>query len=170
MPHKKLKRGFYDVEQIVSKRKRRNELYYLVKWQGYNSDYNTWEPAHNLQNVQDLIDQYESKEQDRQDMRKIFEEEVQEKKHQQEVNIINLDSNNEEKEPEQPQNQITTHQQIPSVTQQKEVQDQEEQYYEDSPLNQKNIYIVEKILNRRKIGKKIEYQIKWQNFPISKST
>jgi hypothetical protein len=49
----------YDVEQIVGKRIRKGKIYYLVKWDGYPSDQNTWEPIDNLLNVIDLIEEYE---------------------------------------------------------------------------------------------------------------
>lgn len=61
MPHKKLKKGYYNVEEILKKKKKRNEIYYLIKWQDYDDDYNTWEPARNLLNVQDLINEFEAK-------------------------------------------------------------------------------------------------------------
>ena len=32
--------------------------HYNIKWEGYTSDQNTWEPIHNLTNVQDMIDEF----------------------------------------------------------------------------------------------------------------
>ena len=64
MPHKKLKKGYYEIEYILGKKQKNNEIYYLIKWKDYDSDYNTWEPVRNLGSVQDLIDEYEAKEKD----------------------------------------------------------------------------------------------------------
>jgi len=40
--------GEYEVERILSKRRKHGKTEYLIKWQGYNSDDNTWEPTENL--------------------------------------------------------------------------------------------------------------------------
>ncbi|VDI73304.1 Hypothetical predicted protein [Mytilus galloprovincialis] len=40
----------YDVERILKCRKRGNIKQYLIKWQGYSSSQNTWEPSNNLPN------------------------------------------------------------------------------------------------------------------------
>ena len=49
----------YEVEQILSHRTfgRQKQLQYLVKWKGYPSSDNTWEPAENI-HVDDLIQEY----------------------------------------------------------------------------------------------------------------
>ena len=46
----------YQVEKIVKCRKRRNKKEYFIKWQGYDSSENTWEPAHHLS--PDLVKQF----------------------------------------------------------------------------------------------------------------
>jgi transposase InsO family protein len=52
----------WEVEDIVAHqfRKRRNGLqpYYLVKWKGYPSYENSWEPAEHLANASELLDEY----------------------------------------------------------------------------------------------------------------
>ena len=45
----------YDVEKILGARVRRRKLEYLVKWQGFEEEHNSWEPADALGNVHDLI-------------------------------------------------------------------------------------------------------------------
>ncbi|VDI75598.1 Hypothetical predicted protein [Mytilus galloprovincialis] len=40
----------YDVERILKCRKRGNIKQYLIKWQGYSSSQNTWEPSNNIPN------------------------------------------------------------------------------------------------------------------------
>lgn len=52
----------YIVEKIVDKRTRGKVVEYLIKWQGYNSSDNTWEPMNNIKDTcGDAIDIYESK-------------------------------------------------------------------------------------------------------------
>jgi hypothetical protein len=38
----------YDVGKVIDSRMRRGRLEYLVKWEGYTSEHNTWEPETNL--------------------------------------------------------------------------------------------------------------------------
>ncbi|KAL4459792.1 hypothetical protein ABPG74_003318 [Tetrahymena malaccensis] len=49
----------YIVEKIIKKRIENRKCEYFVKWQGYSSKKNTWEPLSNLENVKDMIYQYE---------------------------------------------------------------------------------------------------------------
>jgi len=53
----------YEVEEIIKHRKRRNKNEYLVKWKGYDSHENTWEPESNLGNSQDVIKEFHNSEQ-----------------------------------------------------------------------------------------------------------
>ena len=50
----------YDVEKILKHRKRKGEMEYLVKWQGYGDKDNSWEPVVNLE-CRDLIAAYNKK-------------------------------------------------------------------------------------------------------------
>jgi len=46
----------YDVEKIVSKRTDENgRIFYLIKWKGYSSSDNSWEPENHVANCQNLI-------------------------------------------------------------------------------------------------------------------
>ena len=45
----------YEVEQILDSRKYRNQLQYLVKWQGYDHGHNSWEPMANLTHCSELL-------------------------------------------------------------------------------------------------------------------
>lgn len=38
----------YSVERILRKRNRNGRVEYLIKWEGFNADHNTWEPRENL--------------------------------------------------------------------------------------------------------------------------
>ena len=47
----------YSVEKIVSKKVVGGKTQYLLKWKGYDSDQNTWEPEENL-DCQDLLEEF----------------------------------------------------------------------------------------------------------------
>ncbi|KAI9833486.1 MAG: hypothetical protein M1819_003644 [Sarea resinae] len=56
-------KGEYQIEAILDDRmvalsKGRHEHHYLIKWTGYPSSENTWEPVSNLERVQDMIRRY----------------------------------------------------------------------------------------------------------------
>ena len=53
--------GEYEVEAILDKKTRRGKRYYLVKWSGWDSSHNTWEPLENLVNSSVLIEEFESR-------------------------------------------------------------------------------------------------------------
>ena len=46
------------VEKVIDKRIRQGKVEYLLKWRGYASDDNTWEPKDNLQ-CSELVEAYE---------------------------------------------------------------------------------------------------------------
>jgi hypothetical protein len=50
----------YEVEAIVDERKVGNVSQYRVRWVGWSSEHDTWEPAANLGNARDLISEYRS--------------------------------------------------------------------------------------------------------------
>ena len=47
----------FSVEKIVSKKVVGGKTQYLLKWKGYDSDENTWEPEENL-DCQDLLEEF----------------------------------------------------------------------------------------------------------------
>jgi chromobox protein 5 len=49
----------YYVEKVLDKRVIDGELRYLIKWDGWSEENNTWEPLENLGNIKNLIDEYE---------------------------------------------------------------------------------------------------------------
>ena len=48
----------YEVEAILTHRHYRGKYQYLVKWKGYDSSENTWEPDQNLTNMEELLNNY----------------------------------------------------------------------------------------------------------------
>ena len=60
------KTGLYTVERIVGKRIRDTKFVeYKVKWEGYPSCQNTWEPVKNLTTVNSLIKEFEERNKDK---------------------------------------------------------------------------------------------------------
>ena len=51
----------YNVEQILDSRKHRGKLQYLVKWQDYGLEENTWEPKNNVTNAKQLVTAFHRK-------------------------------------------------------------------------------------------------------------
>lgn len=56
---RRLEKNEYHVERIVGVRSNGGELQYLIKWKGWQSKFNTWEPLHHLKNLQSEIDAFE---------------------------------------------------------------------------------------------------------------
>ncbi|KKZ66976.1 hypothetical protein EMCG_07334, partial [[Emmonsia] crescens] len=55
----------YLVEEILDKRIHYNKVQYLVKWEGYPSSENSWEPLWHLDNAEEEIEGYEAANRDR---------------------------------------------------------------------------------------------------------
>jgi transposase InsO family protein len=51
----------YEVEAILDKKLIRRKMHYLVKWVGWDSKFNTWEPREHLVNSSVLVEEYEHK-------------------------------------------------------------------------------------------------------------
>jgi chromobox protein 1/chromobox protein 5 len=52
------KEDYYEIDQVLDYKVHKHKKYYLIKWKGYSSKDNTWEPFDNLKNVLHLIDQF----------------------------------------------------------------------------------------------------------------
>ncbi|XP_055709660.1 chromobox protein homolog 1-like isoform X2 [Phlebotomus papatasi] len=49
----------YQVESIIDRRVKKGRVEYYIKWEGYSSEENTWEPIDNL-DCQELIEEFEA--------------------------------------------------------------------------------------------------------------
>ena len=47
------------VEAVVGKKMKKGEAWYLIKWEGYGSSENTWEPFENIADFCDLVTAFE---------------------------------------------------------------------------------------------------------------
>ena len=45
----------YEVEKILSKRKRYGKVEYLIQWKRYTTRGNTWEKLENLENIKEIV-------------------------------------------------------------------------------------------------------------------
>jgi len=52
------KNGEYEVESILDLRIRDGQMYYYVKWKGWSSEMNTWEPRNNLANCTHKLEKF----------------------------------------------------------------------------------------------------------------
>ena len=51
----------WEVEEVLDKQKVKDTIHYLVKWTGWPSEYNSYEPANHLENAPQAITAYENK-------------------------------------------------------------------------------------------------------------
>jgi len=56
--HPDLQEEVYDVEKILKVRRHRKTLQWLVKWEGYGNEHNTWEPKENLIDCQEALQEF----------------------------------------------------------------------------------------------------------------
>jgi hypothetical protein len=50
----------YEVERIIDKKIKHGKPYYMIKWKGYPSSDNSWEPLRHLEHCDDLVQAFES--------------------------------------------------------------------------------------------------------------
>ena len=50
--------NIYIVKDILATKLKNGERLFLVHWEGYSHDQNTWEPLENLENVKWMIDDF----------------------------------------------------------------------------------------------------------------
>ncbi|XP_046842151.1 chromobox protein homolog 5-like isoform X2 [Xenia sp. Carnegie-2017] len=52
----------FEVEKILARRKRERKVEYLIKWKGFSSEENSWEPEENMNECQELVRQFQKRE------------------------------------------------------------------------------------------------------------
>lgn len=57
----KARKALYVVKQILDKKEEKGKSLYLVRWKGFGTRNDTWEPEENLAEVRSLIDAFEKK-------------------------------------------------------------------------------------------------------------
>jgi len=137
----------YEVEKILNKKGKESNIEYLVKWKNFDKEEDqTWEPFANLADSQEIID--------------AFEQDLDAKN----KNILNnpdtpTESRNISKRerPKETSKSLTSS--ISNDEPKNKILKGKEQ---KKDINED--YEVEKILNKKGKGKKIEYLVKWKNF------
>jgi hypothetical protein len=87
----------FEVESIVSKKIKKGKPYYLVKWKGYPSDDNTWEPLNNLNNCEQILQNFEQSKRLQKKLKSKIKYKTASPKNKQ---IISIDSSDSESETE----------------------------------------------------------------------
>ena len=54
-----MNKPLFEIEKIIAKKYIRGKKYYFVKWKGYSSDENTWEPEKNFSQAKELVKAFE---------------------------------------------------------------------------------------------------------------
>ncbi|KAM3127411.1 hypothetical protein pb186bvf_020492 [Paramecium bursaria] len=55
---KKQEEPFYTIEAILQQKSIQNQIYYLIKWEGYPIEESTWEPAYKIAETSELFGEY----------------------------------------------------------------------------------------------------------------
>ena len=51
----------WSVEAILDEKGAKGKRYYLVKWEGYSDNFNSWEPSEHLKNAPDLVQSFKER-------------------------------------------------------------------------------------------------------------
>ena len=61
MPNLKDPQDEWEIKEVLNQRKIKNTAHYLVKWVGWPSEYNSYEPASHLVNMSHAVAAFEQK-------------------------------------------------------------------------------------------------------------
>jgi len=145
-----------EVEKILEKRGKGKKLEYLVKWKNCEGpDDNTWERVDSLNSASDLISKFESEEvyEEVYEVEKILEKRGNGKKVEYLVKWKNFDGPND-----------NTWETLNSLNSSKNMIAKYESELKNKVINKEEEDEVEKILEKRRKGKKIEYLVKWKSY------
>lgn len=48
----------YEVEEVLNSRRQRKQLQYLIQWEGYRPDSNSWERAYDVRNAPEKVEEF----------------------------------------------------------------------------------------------------------------
>ena len=51
---------YFDVDRIITRKKKGDKKYYLIKWVGYPLKDCSWEPASNLENIKPMVENFDN--------------------------------------------------------------------------------------------------------------
>ena len=49
----------WEIKEVKDKTKQKGETYYLVKWEGWPTEYNLWIPERSMENAKEAIQRFE---------------------------------------------------------------------------------------------------------------
>ena len=49
----------WEIQEVKYKKEIKGEIYYLIKWEGWPTEYNQWIPEQNMDNAQEAIQSFE---------------------------------------------------------------------------------------------------------------
>jgi hypothetical protein len=49
----------WEIEEVKDKKEIKGEIHYLIKWEGWPTEYNQWIPEQNMENAQEAIQSFE---------------------------------------------------------------------------------------------------------------
>jgi hypothetical protein len=61
----------WEIEEVKDKTETKGETYYLVKWEGWPTEYNLWIPERDMGNAKEAIQKFEKKLRKKKDESKV---------------------------------------------------------------------------------------------------
>lgn len=159
----------YEVERVVDRKKSgKDNVKYLVKWVGYSSEENTWEPSDSI--PANKIKEFENEFGTLGDKKKAkvaATDAVSMIKNRKTVNNV---LHYEVKFVGQTATKWMPIYEISDVEAVKEWEESQYDPNSNTKIDSEVEYTVEKIISKRGYGKKTEYRVKWIGYPSSKNT
>ncbi|XP_039675793.1 chromo domain-containing protein cec-1-like [Perca fluviatilis] len=151
----------YVVEKVLDRRDVKGRVEFLLKWEGFSDEDNTWEPQENLD--PDLITEYMQKhketEEKKEGKRKVFSEAWGDSE----------ERGSKRKKEEEPSADVK----LMTGAGKKDKKADEEQPAAPpaaSAVKEEEEYVVEKVLDRRDVKGRVEFLLKWEGFSDEDNT